>query len=82
MPDVPDSPPGANTHVRVHYTDGHPEGEIILWVKQKFVVMSKSETTALAKALIDHVTGLTAAAAPGLDVAGEPPRPAEFDNGH
>ena len=52
MPDVSDSPEGVHPHVRVELIDGHPDGEIRMWVKQKFHVMPIAEAHALARALI------------------------------
>jgi hypothetical protein len=51
MPDTPDSPDGTHPHLKLDTVRDHPDGEIRLWVKNRFHVMGPTEARALADAL-------------------------------
>lgn len=68
MPNVTDSPDGVHPHLKVDTVLDHPDGEIRLWVKQKFHVMDVEEAEALVAALTREIEQARARRAPKVVV--------------
>jgi hypothetical protein len=82
MPDVTDSPDGAHPHLKLDTVDGHPDGEIRLWVKDRFHVMGPVEARALADALnhlVDEWEARRTSAVETFAVPEPEPEPVELE---